>query len=131
MVSLLVLIYYEVDLFSSPNCWFLNTVHNNSACMLVTHMLTNQDSMEVNFSNFRAKLRSLKPDLCKHKKKTFQKHNSPIITCSAWWWGWLLYVDVLMLISKLLIVINQTLTIIITSLFFKIAYGLLLYSWKF
>ena len=52
--------------------------------MLVTHMLTNQDSMEVNFSNFRAKLRSLKPDLCKHKKKTFQKHNSPIITCSAW-----------------------------------------------
>ena len=41
--------------------------------MLVTHMLTNQDSMEINFSNFRAKLRSLKPDLCKHKKKTFQK----------------------------------------------------------
>ena len=40
--------------------------------MLATHMLTNQDSMEINFSNFRAKLRSLKPDLCKHKKKPFK-----------------------------------------------------------
>ena len=59
-------------------------------------------NMEINFSNFRAKLwNCLKPDLCKHEKKTFQKPNSPIIVCSAWWWGWLLYVDVLMLLSKI------------------------------
>ena len=50
-----------------------------------------------------------------NKKENFQKQNSPIFICSAWWWEWLCWsldVD----LKKVLITINQTLAIMISFL---------------
>ena len=48
----------------------------------------------------------------KIEKKLLGKQDSPTFVSGAWWWGWLPYVEVSKLTSKLLVIINHTLAII-------------------